>query len=135
MESEEIKTAICDDCDEEIYVFGNEEVNYGYLGMAYIKCPKCGGQAYIDGDDGIKIDESNIVFPQHFFRFGRNATRIDDTEITKWVKRTIQALEEGDDDFDFYTEATGDSRCIGLKYEDEIEVIVCKDYYEFHLDR
>ena len=89
------KVATCDDCDERIDVY-NEERKYGYLGMPYIDCPSCGGKAYIEDENGIMIDENNIKFPDHFYKFGRdeNSIKINDEEITVWVKRALKRIKE-----------------------------------------
>lgn len=129
------KTAICEKCETEINVLGKER-RYGCFGLPYIECPYCGGKAYIEEEDGIYVDETNLEFPQHFFKFGddQSGAKIKNEEITKWAKNALKKLREQKNS-DFYIEATGDSCCIGLNFENEIDVIVCKNYYEFTFDK
>ena len=131
----ERKFAICDNCNERTEVYDHPR-KYGYLGMPYIDCPRCGGKAYMEDEEGIVVDENNIKFPDHFYKFGsdKDSIEIGDEELTVWAKRALKRIKETKGS-DFYIEATGDSCCIGLNFEDEITVIICKGYYEFSFDK
>lgn len=119
------ETITCGECDEEYAV--NPYI--GAYGAKYIKCPRCGNEEWFD--DGIELTQENIVYPQHFFRFGDGGKQMSDDETTKWVRECISKLKQGDD---FYYINSGDTLCIALKTDEEATVFVCKEISECSLN-
>ena len=133
---EEKHVALCDKCDSYSELTEKDEIFYGYFGLPYIHCHECGGDAYIEDLEGIMVDENNLEFPQHFYHFGskNGAVKIADEDIQRMAREAIKRLKERKDN-SFTFEATGDSIVIALDFEDEIEVVVAKDYYEFDYEK
>lgn len=73
-----------------------------------------------------------------FFRFSKikhedgSTNEIADEEISKWVEMVYNdCLETGE----FSTIGSGNTCVIALPYEDEIQVIVAKNYDEYSIER
>lgn len=80
------------------------------------------------------IDKPNYIF----FRFlkrdlGDGTTNeVGDSEISKWVDEAYKHCLETDT---FYSCGTGNTLVIGLPFEDEIQVIIVKNYDEYSIER
>ena len=118
-EKEEMRT--CLNCDILIG-FEDKDIEVGEFGCLYITCPKCKKKVLLDEKEGLKLTCENIEYPRHF-HFPENAVSIDDTEIQKEVKKIAKCVPEGS----FTTFSTGDALIVGLDFEDEIEIYVCKN--------
>ena len=130
------KVALCEDCESYSEVKEEDEIFYGEFGLPYIHCPECGGEAYIEDEEGIHVDENNLEFPQHFYHFSssKKAVKISDENLQRMARDVLRRLKgKGENNFTF--EATGDSMVIALDFEDEAMVIVARDYYEFDYDK
>lgn len=116
------KEITCPDC-ESLLSYEKEDVEIGYLGCETIICPQCGEKILITGERIMPP-----TFPQTFFRFGAGAKVSDkDTqEMINEVVNNIKTAKAGE----FYNIATGDTMVIALKYEDGVDIIVAKDYWE-----
>ena len=68
------------------------------------------------------------TFPRTFYHFG-SGKKISDKDIQGMVNKVVDNIKKADVG-DFYITATGDTMVVALKYEDSIDVIVAKDYWE-----
>ena len=116
------KEVTCPTC-KGLLSYGREDVEIGYLGCEFITCPECWTQI-------ITTDERVVppTFPQTFFHCGDGA-KISDKDIQKMVNEAVDNIKTAKTG-EFYTIATGDTNVIALKYEDDIDIIVAKDYWE-----
>lgn len=122
---EENKSARCENC-KVLVGFEEKEIEVGEFGCKYILCPNCGEKIWLDVETGIKITADNIEYPRHF-HFPKDAKVISDEEIQEAVKRVannINNIEEGNFYVGLYT---GDTMVLGLNWEDEFEIYVCKN--------
>lgn len=62
-----------------------------------------------------------------FYSF-KNGVDVEDTEVQKMIDDAINGLIE--DKLDHYMSATGNTIVIGMRYEDEVQIVVSKDYDE-----
>ena len=120
-ESKKEETRTCLECNTVIG-FEKEDIEVGELGCLYVTCPMCKEKIWLDEKEGLKLTHENIEYPRHF-HFPKNAVPIDDTEIQKQVKNIAENVPEGS----FTTYSTGDTLIVGLDFEDEIEIYVCKN--------
>jgi hypothetical protein len=130
------RVALCENCESYSEVKEDDEIFYGEFGLPYIHCPECGGEAYIEDEEGIHVDENNLEFPQHFYHFSssKKAVKISDENLQRMARDVLRRLKgKGENNFTF--EATGDSMVIALDFEDEAMVIVARDYYEFDYNK
>ena len=126
------KIVECENCGQSFNVPSNEEREYGEFGLPYIICPCCNKKCYLEDEKALDITPENLKFPEYFTQFGvsEGAVHVKDEDIEKWTKKALDYLLKNQDSH-FYHTGTGDSAVIGLQYDDEIDIVVAKDYYEF----
>ena len=116
------KEITCPNC-ENLLSYEKEDVEIGHYGCEFITCPECGEKILITGERIMPP-----TFPQTFFHFGDGA-KVSDKDTQEMVNRVVDNIKKADVG-DFYIMATGDTMVVALKYEDNIDVIVAKDYWE-----
>lgn len=116
------KEITCPNC-ENLLSYEKEDVEIGHYGCEFITCPECGEEILITGERIMPP-----TFPRTFYRFG-SGKKISDKDIQGMVNRVVDNIKKADVG-DFYITATGDTMVVALKYEDSIDVIVAKDYWE-----
>ena len=116
------KEITCPNC-ENLLSYEKEDVEIGHYGCEFITCPECGEEILITGERIMPP-----TFPQTFYHFG-SGKKISDKNIQEMVNKVVDNIKKADVG-DFYVTATGDTMVVALKYEDSIDVIVAKDYWE-----
>ena len=116
------KEITCPNC-ENLLSYEKEDVEIGHYGCECITCPECGEKILITGERIM-----SPTFPQTFYYFG-SGKKISDNNIQGMVNKVVDNIKKADVG-DFYTMATGDTMVVALKYEDSIDIIVAKDYWE-----
>ena len=116
------KEITCPNC-ENLLSYEKEDVEIGHYGCEFITCPECGEKILITGERIM-----SPTFPQTFYYFG-SGKKISDNNIQGMVNKVVDNIKKADVG-DFYTTAIGDTMVVALKYEDSIDVIVAKDYWE-----
>lgn len=126
------KIVECEHCGQSFNVSSNEEREYGEFGLPYIICPCCNQKCYLEDEKALDITPKNLKFPDYFTQFGvsEGAVHIGDEYIEEWTKKALDYLLKNPDSH-FYHTGTGDSMVIGLQYDDEIDIVVAKNYYEY----
>lgn len=129
------KEIVCEKCDEKFIVDKETERDYGEYGIPYVRCPFCDSKVYLDDEEALKINDKNIIFPDHFFQFGgKDAVNINRHETEGWVKDVLSALIK-DKELPFYYIGSGDTIVIGFQDEEEIHIVVGKGYYSFDYEK
>ena len=113
---------ICPTC-ENLLLYEKEDVKIGYLGCESITCPECGTEMLTTGERVMPP-----TFPRTFFHFGDGA-KASDKDTQEMVNKVVDNIKTADVG-DFYSISSGDTMVVALKYEDSIDVIVAKDYWE-----
>ena len=117
---------ICENCGAEL-CYEPEDKRIGYMGYEVIDCPECGEET--------PVSEKRIhppKFPNTFTHTDPNGEMVKNLskeEVQHYVDEVVQQCEHlkaGE----FTYIATGDTMVIGLKFKDETDIIVTKDYYE-----
>ena len=116
------KEITCPNC-ENLLSYEKEDVEIGHYGCECITCPECGEEILITGERIMPP-----TFPQTFYHFG-SGKKISDKNIQEMVNKVVDNIKRADVG-DFYVTATGDTMVVALKYEDNIDIIVAKDYWE-----
>lgn len=115
--------------------------------LQYQYCPHCNRLLEISDDD-IHNDEATCVwcqknfqisrrspkpftFPKSFYHYGEGDTAVhltnkDVQDMVNQVKAQKDSVPVGE----FYETARGDTKVIGLKYEDDYTITVAKNYWE-----
>ena len=116
------KEITCPNC-ENLLSYEKEDVEIGHYGCECITCPECGEEILITGERIMPP-----TFPQTFYHFG-SGKKISDKNIQEMVNKVVDNIKRADVG-DFYVTATGDTMVVALKYDNSIDVIVAKDYWE-----
>ena len=121
------KRITCDGCHSEIEYTG-DDLDYGAFGCGEITCPVCENKIDID-EECIDLTCKNIEFPKHFLRTGKDVLKISDADIQIYARECLKSLvEDADHDYGIFAiTELGDTMVIGIKYEDEYELVVAKD--------
>ena len=125
------KEVYCENCKDNVFIDKEDKREYGEYGIPYVRCPICDNKVYLDDEECLKINEKNIVFPDHFFQFGgKDSVNINKNETEGWIKDVLGALIK-DSELPFYYIGSGDTIVIGFQDEEEIHIVVGKGYYSF----
>lgn len=112
----------CYHCESTL-LYEKEDVHIGYMGCEMVNCPECGHDIDITGERVMPP-----TFPQTFFHFGGGA-KVSDEDTQEMVNKAVDNIKTSRVG-EFYNMATGDTAVIALKYEDCIDIIVAKNYWE-----
>lgn len=116
----------CDMCGA-VLCYEPTDIRIGYMGYEVIDCPECG--------EDVAVSEKRVAAPEFPVTFahsdpnGERVKNLSNEEVQQYVDKVVQkceCLKAGE----FTFAATGDTMVIGLKFEDETDIIVAKDYYE-----
>ena len=116
------KEITCPNC-ENLLSYEKEDVEIGHYGCEFITCPECGEKILITGERIMPP-----TFPKTFYHFD-SGKKISDKNIQEMVNKVVDNIKKAEVG-DFHIMATGDTMVVALKYEDNIDVIVAKDYWE-----
>lgn len=116
------KEITCPTC-EGLLSYKKEDVEIGYLGCEFITCPECGTEILTTGERVM-----SPTFPQTFFHFGAGA-KVSDKDTQEMINKAVDNIKIAKVG-EFYNIATSDTNVIALKYEDGIDIVVAKDYWE-----
>lgn len=128
------KRVRCICCGSELEIERND-INFGYLGMAFVTCPLCGSDINVEECDR-DITKDTLEFPEHFYHFeDKNLdNEIYTMDIRKYVNSAINFFRENPSNFCYFT-GSGDLAVFVMNYpgDEEYQVIICKGYYETSL--
>lgn len=119
----ENKTHFCNNCGKTFVV---NEIEYKDYGVPFAHCPFCNIEEEIEEVPSLKINENNLLYPNHFASF-KDGVKIENSKIQEWCRECLRNLKEHPDNH-FATIGSGDTIVIGKKYEDEIYLYVGKGY-------
>lgn len=113
----------CDQCGET-FLYDDEDVGIGEYGTKGFTCPKCGEWVVTDWDRHLP--------PTYPVTFSHNdGIPLSDAEINEYVQRVVDVLKNKEMNAgEFAIAGSGDTMVIGLKFEDEEDIYVCKNYWE-----
>lgn len=118
----------CEKCNAELE-YDRADMFIGEYGLGYITCPCC--------NEIIPITQERIkpiIFPDTFAHTDKsNAKDIDDKTIADYVEEIGQKLL-GYAPGESAMCATGNCFVFGYKTEDDINIVVTKDYYSDFID-
>lgn len=118
----------CENCETE-FEYTKKNVLIQDFGCAGVICPNCNKTTIADDSFNLKLNEDNIVFPQHFFEFKKNKDFILDEEINNEIKRNIKLLKEQTFTENSIWSRFGDVLIIVLKEKNVFSIFVAKGYY------
>lgn len=118
----------CDNCQAELE-YDKDDVFIGEWGMKYVHCPCCNENTPVDEDRHMPI-----TWPTTFWHTSKEKTKeIEGEQVSDFVeevKKNLSSCKPGE----WSMIGTGDCLVFGYKTEEEIEIIVTKDYYSDFID-
>lgn len=124
----ENKTHFCNNCGKTFIV---NKTEYKAYGIPFARCPFCNIEEEIEEVPSLKINENNLLYPNHFASF-KDGVKIENSKVQEWCRECLRNLKEHPDSY-FSTIGSGDTFVIGIKYEDEIDLYVGKGYEEIYI--
>ena len=119
--SEYPKRIICDHCGAELE-YNEEDEHNGLWGMKCVTCPVCGEEIF--------VSEHRAIQPTWGVTFD-HTDEIKDEEIQEMVNKCYERLMSPEwEAGEFYITMMGDTLVFGVKFEDEVNVYVTRDYWE-----
>jgi len=131
------KQITCEKCGAELE-YEKSDITTRDYGTACIICPECDEKIFLydEEEDCKTLTIDNLEFPNDYIHYGTDATPLTDKEINKYVKDCLIQLKQDEEDYGvFRFTGTGDTIVFVVKFEDEYQVFVCKNYHEASIDR
>lgn len=115
----------CESCGA-VLNYEPSDKHIGYMGYDVITCPECGEET--------PVSEGRVhgcIFPNTFIHSSssletKKCTNEEVQQFIDNIRQQMKSLNAGE----FTLIGTGDTYVIGLKYADEEDIVVCKDYWE-----
>ena len=130
--AKETEEYICEECNS-VFEYDDYDIKFNdFKGEEYVICPCCRHKCIIF----TPVTENNIEFPKNFYQFGVHdgAIKIDDKEITFWIKDCINWLKNNPNE-SFKYRGSGDTFLCVFNHEDEYYIMVAKNYFDSHIDK
>ena len=125
--SEYPKRHTCDECGAELE-YDKEDVHIGWMGCEYVTCPACDNETMV-GECRVQSPTWKATF--HHTSSETGAVDIKDTEIQVYIDKVIKNLcSDKWKPGEFCVTGTGNLLVLGIKWEDDIDIYVTKDYWE-----
>ena len=133
----ETKKLECEHCNSELE-YDAFDVNIGEYGCAFVECPLCGYENYLDdGEHDMDLTMHNVEFPTHFAHVSKDTGAVDacnNEEVRECIRKAIKYFRENKEEFAWIT-AYGNMvvsvyRWVG---DEAYEVIVGNNYYNTYL--
>lgn len=130
------KELVCEVCRSELE-YEESDVTVGQYGCAYVKCPLCGYDNYIEDGNHITLTKDNVEFPIHFAHTSEETGAVNcctNNEIKKYIHKAIEYFRENKDATNWFC-CTGNLYIEVSKWEGDENywVVVSKDYYDTYI--
>lgn len=128
---------ICEKCESELE-YEKSDLEEGALGAMYVRCPLCGYNNMLDGNENdITLTKDNVKFPKHFFHTSKEDGAVDvcnNETIKKYINDAINYFRKNKDEF-YYHAATGNLSVHVCRYEEyeDYYVEVTNNYYSTYI--
>lgn len=123
---------VCEQCKSELE-YEKEDVKVGTYGCAFVSCPCCGYDNFLDDVDCVTLTSENIEFPMHFHHTSISNGAIDNCnteEIRRHIQEAIDFFRRNKDDYAWeYQCGTLHISVYRYSGDENYEVIVTNDFY------
>ena len=130
-ENEVSEEYICEECNS-VFEYEIYDIYTDKDGTERVNCPCCNHSCVVY----TPTTEDNINFPKSFYQFGVHdgAVKIDNKEITFWIKDCINWLKDNPNE-SFRYRGSGDTFICVFNHDDEYYVMVAKNYFSCSIDK
>lgn len=125
MEDEEVFDAVCQHCGSELEYTLSDTILEDDTDNLGFNCPVCGKFHVVEY-------AKPFQFPEAFYHVSSDhgAVEVNKKDAQKMVDDCVNRLLKSSEDFDFIIFSFGNTLVIAIKADNEITVIVTKDYYK-----
>ena len=127
----------CEMCGSKLE-YEKEDMEVGVLGAMHVKCPLCGYNNMLDGNEcDITLTKDNVEFPLHFFYSSKEDGAKDvfnNEEIKKCINDAIEFFRKNKDAYHWFT-SYGNLYISVRKFEgdEEYDVMVTDRHWETYI--
>lgn len=124
---------VCECCESELE-YEKSDIKNGAFGCAYITCPLCDSQNFIDdGENELTLTKDNVEFPTHFWHTCKENGAVDNcnsNEVKTAIKRGIGYFRQNKNESHWSTQC-GNMYVSVNRWEDDeqYEINVTNDFY------
>ena len=125
---------VCEECESEL-MYERDDIEIGEYGCAFVKCPCCGHNIYLDdGKFDIEITRDNVEYPTHFTHTSKENGAVDtcDNEhVREYIRKAIKYFRENKNEYSYGGHITGNLYISVYRYSgDEVyDVYVSNDFH------
>jgi Zn finger protein HypA/HybF involved in hydrogenase expression len=123
----------CECCDSKLE-YEKSDIKIGVFGCAYITCPLCDSNNFLDdGENELTLTRNNVEFPTHFWHTSMENGAVDvcnNTEVRDAIYKGISYFRENKNAESWDT-AHGNLNVHVRRFsgDENYEITVTKDYY------
>ena len=127
----------CDKCSSELE-YEEDDLEVGIFGAMHIKCPLCGHNNMLDGNENdVKLTKHNVEFPVHFYHTSKDTGAVDTCNhefVKPLINKGIDYFRENKDEFAWYS-GSGNTMVYIFRMDgdEEYEVVVADSRYETYI--
>lgn len=126
-EPEYPKRHTCDNCGAELE-YDKEDTHVGWMGVEYVTCPACDKETMV-GECRVQPPAWKATF--HHTSVETGAVNLKDVKTQAYVDKAVKSLcSDKWKPGEFYITGTGNLLVLGIKWEDNVDIYVTKDYWE-----
>ena len=128
---------VCEHCTSELE-YNNSDIVIGTYGCAFVPCPCCGYENYIeDGEHDLVLTAHNVEFPMHFGHTAKENGALDccnNETIKEYIRNGINYFRKNKGEFVWYC-GTGNLYVTVYRYEgdENYYVQVTNNYYDTYI--
>lgn len=131
------RTLECYCCESELE-FEKSDIKIGEYGCAFVCCPLCGYENYLDdGENDIALTANNVEFPTHFAHISKETGAVgccNNRAVQSYIHQAIKYFRENKDEYNWFT-CTGNLYINVTRYEGDESywVVVSNNYYNTYI--
>lgn len=120
----------CENCGAELE-YDEADMHIGWMGCEYLTCPNCDSEIMLSGERIMPP-----TWPQTFYPISAklDAKYMSDEWIADEVKSMAKRLVDNVSPGEFALMSCGDTLIIGLKYTDNFDIYVMREYCSDSMD-
>lgn len=123
----------CEKCGSKLE-YEKEDMEVGVLGCMHVRCPLCGYNNMLDGNEcDITLTKDNVEFPLHFFHTSKEDGAVEscnNNNIKREINRAIEYFRKNKDGYHWFTNY-GNLYISVRRYEgdEDYDVVVTNNFY------
>ena len=127
----------CEKCGSKLE-YDKSDMEVGIFGAMHVKCPLCGYNNMLDGNEcDVILTKDNVEFPIHFHHTSKENGAVDTCNnkfVRECVQKAINYFRKHKDEFAYCT-GTGSTMVYVFRYDgdEDYEVVVTDNHYSTYI--